>query len=258
LTIPSAIGRIPETGTAASGFLADVCGGGHVQLFRVISLATLTFVLAGCWWDDAPADVKALDRVSSELESGSVLHDPTGVRSDLSTIIAGKQDDFSNDQWQRVLAYNSMQSQIQSWHISATATIESQALIISSQATSFGGTFKEKLGGITQEAIKGYACAQIRNFAFPDSSASANSADASWSEPEGEFITAAENELAKSFHYSYNIVAWVNWYDNVAQTGQQIAQALDSSPATYASLLAKPGVRRAAVAYVQYCLSPSQ
>ena len=224
-------------------------------VFRLISLAALIFVVAGCWWDDAPADVKALDRVSSELESGSVLHDPTGVRSDLGTVISGKQDDFSNDQWQRVLAYNKMQSQIQGWIASAAATIQSQALVISSHVTSFDGAFREKLGSITQEAIKGYACAEVRDFAFPDSTAPANSADASWSEPEGEFITAAENELGKS-HYNYNIVAWANWFSGVGQTGQQIAQALDARPATYASLLAKPSVRRAAVAYVQYCLSP--
>lgn len=224
--------------------------------FRAISLTTLIFVLAGCWGDDAPADVKAFEKVSSELESSSVLHNPTGLRSDISTMIAGKHDDFSNDQWQRVLAYNAMQSQIQSWSVSATATIKSQAPAISSSATNVVGPFTEKLGSITQEAVKGYACALVRDFAFPNSSAPENSSDAGWSEPEGEFITAAQNELAKSFNYRYNIVAWANWYSGVAQTGQQIAQALNASPTTYASLLAKPSVRRAAVAYVQYCLSP--
>jgi hypothetical protein len=226
--------------------------------FRAISLTTLIFVLAGCWWDDAPADVKAFEKVSTELESSSVLHNPGEVRSDMSTMIAGKQKDFSNDQWQRVLVYNDMQSQIQTWSVSATATIQSQAPTISSSATKIVGAFTEKLESITQEAIKGYACALVRDFAFPDSSAPTDSSDAGWSEPEGEFITAAENELAKSFKYTYNIVAWANWYSGVAETGRQIAQALNAAPTAYASLLAKPAVRRAAVAYVKYCLSPPQ
>jgi hypothetical protein len=231
--------------------------------------------LAGCEfpWDSSVTSQAAKDAMSAFTHD---LNDPgraDQVGPDIRRLASLPSRDFSTGDWRirsRLLASGAtvfLTSWADHWVKARKVALVVAAGIDASTDTVFHAwdsseevnRFKEALGDVTEDAIRGQTCSDILNLVAPDPNPTATTTpdDKDW---QGDIERDAEDVLAKTFGFTssfiYQSVKWYNWYTDVTSAARQAEKSIASDQFPYENLLSSPAGLRATAIYARYCYAP--